>query len=251
MMTQRKPTLGRKELKIWAFLFTALFVLSKALYRGAFQGAGDAALETILGSTPGMMHLAAVILILEAVSACGVLLYAAMLLQGMEKTGSRTNYMIRVGLLAVISEIPYDLLNTGKTVDAAVQNPIFGLLICQVMILFWNQHSGRKLKSLLIRIFVLAAAAAWCFMLRVDFGLPLLLCTAILWLFRENPSRRGFGGMLAGALCILLSPFFLASPMAALLLHFYNGEDWNGNNRMCYLAFPVLLILGWGLTFLM
>ena len=73
--------------------------------------------------------------------------------------------------------------------------------------------------------------------------MELLLNTLVLWLLRSHPERRGAAGMLAAALCILLSPFFLAAPMGALLLHFYNGEK--DEKSHLGIAYPMLLFLGW------
>ena len=169
-----------------------------------------------------------------------------MVLEGVRCTSSIQKYMVRVGLLALVSEIPYDLLVTGRPFAVEVQNPAFGLLVAVITVYYWNLFSGRGGKNLLIRLAVLGAALIWCSLLKIEYGLPLLICTLVLWLFRKDPSRWGIGGMLAGGLCILISPFFLAAPMGAMILHFYNGEDYRSN--LSYLTYPMSLVLGWILT---
>ena len=244
-MQDRKHTIGRKGLKIWGFLFTLMWVLSRALARGMTGGAEGEALIAILNSSPDKMYLATAVLIMESFSVCGLLLYSAMLLEGMQETTDVKKYFVRMGILALVSEIPYDLLMSGKFFDRNLQNPVFGLLVCQVVIYFWNRYADKKSGNLLIRLAVLAAAAAWCYILKVEYGLPLVVCTAVLWFFRKDTAKRGLAGMLAGGLCILFSPFFLAAPMGALVLHFYNGENWeHKNNLLSYAAFPVLMLLG-------
>lgn len=245
-MEQTKRGIGRKGLKIWAFLFLMMWVLSKAMGRALAGNAEAIGLEALLDSSPHMMALSGAILILEALATCGVVLYAAMVLEGVRCTSNMQKYMVRVGLLALVSEIPYDLLVTGRPFAMEGQNPAFGLLVAVITVYYWNLFAGRGGKNLLIRLAVLGAALIWCSLLKVEFGLPLLICTLVLWLFRGDSSRWGIGGMLAGGLCILISPFFLAAPMGAMILHFYNGEDCRGS--LSYLAYPMILVLGWILT---
>lgn len=243
-MLDRRYTISRRGLKRWGFLFTLMWVLSRAMALGFLGGAEGEELIAILNSSSGAMHLATVVLMLEAFSVCGVLIFAAMILQGMQETGDVTKYFLRVGILALVSEIPYDLLMTGKAFDLTMQNPVFGLLVCQVVVYFWNRYEEKGFQNLFIRLVVVLAAVVWCQMLRVEYGLPLVLCTGVLWLFRKDPAKRGLAGMLAGALCILFSPFFLAAPFGAMALHFYDGENWEEKNMVSYIAFPVLLLLG-------
>ena len=43
--------------------------------------------------------------------------------------------------------------------------------------------------------------------------------------------------------CSLVSPFYLASPMSLLAVHFYNGEEGDTNRSVKYLAYPVALLV--------
>ena len=248
-MEHRKRGIGRKGLKGWAFLFLTMWVLSKAMGRALAGNAETMGLEALLDSSPHMMVLSGAILILEALATCGVVLFSAMVLEGVRCTSGIQKYLARVGILALVSEIPYDLLMTGRPFAMEAQNPAFGLLVAVITVYYWNLFAGRGGKNLLIRLAVLGAALIWCSLLKVEYGLPLLICTLVLWLFREDPSRWGIGGMLAGGLCILISPFFLAAPMGAMILHFYHGEDCRSD--WAYPAYPMLLLLGWILTALM
>ena len=79
-------------------------------------------------------------------------------------------------------------------------------------------------------------------MLRIDEGTPLVILVAVLWALRNKPVYRNIGGCITAIACSLLSPYYVASPMAFLALHFYNGEKGEGNQLVNYLAYPVILL---------
>ena len=56
-MEQKKRGIGRRGLKIWAFLFLVMWVLSKAMGRAFTGNAETIGLEALLDSSPYMMAL--------------------------------------------------------------------------------------------------------------------------------------------------------------------------------------------------
>ena len=243
-MENRKHGLSERALKIWGLGFTLLWIAGRTLSRMIMKdGAGEVLAEK-LDSIPYMMPLATVILILEAAATCAVPVFAALTLEGVGSTRSFGRYALRVALLALVSEIPYDLLMTGSYFSLSVQNPAFGILVCLAVVYFFNRYEGKSFQELLIRSVVILAAAAWCLLGRVEYGMQLLLCVTVLWIFRRDRSRWGLAAMMGAALSILFSPFFLAAPMGAILLHFYNGERGEGSRRGFYLVFPLALLAG-------
>ncbi|MBR4143340.1 MAG: hypothetical protein IKR10_07455, partial [Firmicutes bacterium] len=62
-------------------------------------------------------------------------IFAYLLSEGLEKTMSRGLYGARLLLFAALSEVPYDLMMSGKVMDYRQQNVLFTLFIGYIIIL--------------------------------------------------------------------------------------------------------------------
>ena len=63
-------------------------------------------------------------------------IFAYLLAEGLENTMSRGLYAVRLLLFAALSEVPFDLMMSGKMMDYRQQNVLFTLLIGYLIILF-------------------------------------------------------------------------------------------------------------------
>ena len=154
-------------------------------------------------------------------------------------------------MLALISEIPYNMAFGARFLDFGSRNPVFGVLLCLFMLFLWGNFKESSKKNGLIKFMIAVVTVLWCQMLKVDHGAALVIIVAIFWAFRKNPLYLNFAGAAAAMTCSLISPFFLASPMGVLAVHSYNGEKSTHSHKENYLAYPVFLIIGWAFGILL
>ena len=242
---RRKPAgINGNALRIWALLFAACGIAGRGIIQCHMLGVGRIStqeLVSIMGQSDVNMNLATISLILQALETCAVPIFALLLVEGARYTSDYKAYLIRVAKLAVICELPYNLAIGGKLFDFSSRNPVFGLLLCQVLIFFFLRYDGKEIKNRLIRYLVIAAAVVWCEMLKIEFGFPTVLIVSVLWAFRTKPLYRNFAGAAAAMVCSVYSPFFLASPMGFMAVHFYNEEPCDKSEKFRYYAYPVIL----------
>lgn len=250
MRTQIKG-LSSRGVKLWGYAFMALWTIGRGLTRGILGNAmadpGAALLDT-LGSSEGMMHVATAILVCEALSVCAVPLFSALTVEAVNHSKNVGRYMLRLAVLALLCEIPYDFLMFGRAMDLSQQNPVWSVFICAAALYFYQAFPGRDMNRVLIWLAVTAAAVLWGRLFRVEYSLPMLVCTLMHWFFRSSRAMKTFAGVLGAALCVMLSPFFVAAPMGALVLYYYNGELGQGNQKLFYGVFPVMLLIGCGIV---
>ena len=246
-INERKPSgIGGNGLRTWGMVFLALGVFGRGILQGRLLGAGSVTGEqllAIMNSSGTAMTIASISLVLQAVETCAAPIFAFLLVEGVEHTSGMKNYLLRMLGLAVVTEIPYNLAISGKLLVRFSLNPVFGMLLCLILLWFFRYYEGNGLGKTLIKIVVTIAAILWTQMLHIDFGAPMVILTTVLWFMRRWPSFRGFVGAAAAVVCTLFTPFFLASPMGFLAVHLYNGEQGTMNRWARYLMFPAILLI--------
>lgn len=241
----RKPAgINGNALRTWALLFAACGIVGRGVIQCHMLGVGSVSTEellTVMGQSDVNMNLATISIICQALETCAVPIFAMLLVEGARYTSDFHAYLFRVAKLAVLCELPYNLATSAKLLDLGTRNPVFGLLLCQIMVFFFLRYEGKEIKNRLVRFAVIAAAVVWCEMLKIEFGFPMVLIVSVLWAFRANPMYRNFAGAAAAIVCSVYSPFFLASPMGFMAVHFYNEIPCDKSQEYRYYAYPVIL----------
>ena len=198
----------------------------------------------------GMTQLTRVVLC-EIVSWVGFPLYAWLLYTGYRHTHDVLRYGLRLAVLAVVSEVPYDLVTSGRVWDIGSQNPVFALLVGLVALWALDRlrRSGGGARVLAGALVVLAGAA-WVLVLNVGLRMGLMPGGLVIYLFvlvfywldgRDN--LLAIVGALLGAVALVVPA------MGMVVLHFRNerpGLAGPGKHAF-YVLYPVCLLAMWAL----
>ena len=156
-------------------------------------------------------------------------LYCFLLVQGYRHTKNRQAYINRLCVLALITEIPFDLLTFGRLVSPIEQNAIFSLLLSLAALYIADVYARHPLSSSMGILCVFAAAM----LSRVSYGwLGAALC--LLFYSAKRRGAQALGVLLLEglyALSLHLSGVAtswvlvsLCGMFAALPIAFYNGR---------------------------
>lgn len=243
--TRRPSGFSCRGLRIWGLLFMLLGMVGRGLLQNRILGVETVTtqqLMEILNASGNGMIVATASLVLQLLETCAVPIFAYLLVTGAQHTSDMKKYLLRVAGLAVISELPYNLAFGGKLVGYSGQNPVYGLLLALVMLMFFRYYGGKSVKAVAIKIVVVVAAVLWASMLSIDNGICIVLIVAALWITRSKAMMQNLFGAAAAMMCCSVSVFYLVSPMVFLAIHFCNGEQGESNRAVNYLAYPVMLL---------
>ena len=186
-------------------------------------------------------------------------IYIFLLTEGYIHTKNVTKYLLRLGLFAFISEIPFDLAFYDKVFYWKKQNVFFtlfiGLLVVHVMDSIAAQGGAEsvrkgsgKIQQLPALYFafcnagLVCAAAALAYFMKTDYNAVGVLAVCAMYLLRRFPIGRIVGT------CVIL----LASSVrevfalgAVLPVSLYNGQRGRQLKYFFYLAYPVHLMILW------
>ena len=170
-------------------------------------------------------------------------LYAFFLAEGFMRTRDAKAYLKRLLILALISEVPFDLLNTGRPFDPSAQNTVFTLAVSLAAIMFTDRMAIRPEDSPSVRsaktlrmMAVTAAAGIVSGLLRFDYGVLGPVLPVIFYWFRCDQVSRNvlaagtmlWGGQSAGILSLI--------PIT-----FYSGEKGRQSRYGFYIFYPLHL----------
>lgn len=243
---KRTRGLSRRGLRLWGMLFLTAGIVGRSIFQKELLGLGRVSgqeLLELMGSSENAMVYATLALILQAVETCAVPIFAFLLLDGFQHTSAFPKYLLKVTGAALLCEIPYNLAMSGSLLDTGSRNPMLGLVVGLILLYLYNYYGGKSPRNVLIKILVAIAALLWVSMLRVEFGVGMVIILCVLWVFRKNQMFRNLAGVTASIVCTLSSPFFLAAPMGFMVIHFYNGEPGTEGKVVKYLVYPILLLV--------
>lgn len=166
-------------------------------------------------------------------------IYAFLLVEGFKKTSNKKKYAIGMLVVALVSEVPYDLAMQDTWFTMYSQNPMWGIVLAFAVLYFLdNFENTRKFKGVLLKLLIVIAGILWAVMLNVSYGVGMIMVTAILWLMEGHGALTTMGGAVA-------SLIYFPAPLGFIFNHFYSGEKGKDNRKLFYVIYPVqLLILG-------
>lgn len=237
--------LSGNALRTWGYLFLFFGIAGQSIIQNQILGLGSvtpAELMAAWDADPSIMGFATLALVFQAIQTCAAPIFAFLLVEGFLHTSNFKNYVIRVAVLAVVSELPYNLAMSGSLIDLSSRNPLFALALGLIVMKLFSRYQEKGAANIVIKAVIALAAFVWAKMLGIADGAPLVLLTVAFWAFRNKPNFRNMAGCAAAALCSLFSMFYICSPMGVMALYMYNGEVGNKNPKVNYAAYPVILL---------
>lgn len=244
-----------KKIRTFSFSTTALRVFGALFLMSGLMGGlmqhhllgtgtltGEQLLEVMVNDTAAASAVA-MSLVFYCLEACAVPIYSFLLVQGATHTSGYGKYMARVLGLAVVCQLPYNLVTSGSLLVMESLNPVFALFMSMVMLYFFRRFPEKKMGHILIKLVAVVGTFLWSNMLGVSHGALCVLLTAVLWALRGKDNLQTWAGMILCFAACIFSLFYIAAPIAFLILHFYEGEQGNSSRIINYGAYPVLLVI--------
>lgn len=177
-------------------------------------------------------------------------IYCFLLVEGFQKTRNLKKYILRLGVFALIAEVPFDLAFTARVFSLSYQSVMLTLLVG--VLTMWGvslleRHVKNKILLVLGSALVIALGAGAAELMKTDYGYLGILCIMVLYALRRVKWMQILGG------CLVFS-WEVWAPVAFLPIAFYDGRRGLRLKYVFYLFYPLhLLILylicvymGWG-----
>lgn len=176
------------------------------------------------------------VMILRIIGRISFPIFAYVLAEGFVYTTDVKKYLLRLGIFALLSEIPYDLAIMGSVLEFSHQNVFFTLFIGVLVLYLMSQ-----VKNIILQYGVVAAGILVCSLLHTDYSNIGILLIFIFYVFRERKIEKL---LIVGLIFIgLTSGLQLYALLALPLLALHNREQGPKIKAFFYLFYPAHLLI--------
>lgn len=185
-------------------------------------------------------HVGAVLLpqygILRIIGRIAFPIFAYTLVEGFLHTHDVKKYMMRMGILALVSEVPFDLAFFGTPLEFGHQNVFFTLFLGLVM-LYLMLKAPTALRSFLYVLALLLISE----FLRTDYNSMGLLMIFWFYQYRNNKIMKAIGVAIINVFLMGYSQVYAVLALIPILLH--NREQGPKCKGFFYGFYPVHLLV--------
>ncbi|HBP24136.1 MAG TPA: conjugal transfer protein TraX [Oribacterium sp.] len=232
-------------LKLFAVLMMTAYDFAVVIIQnGKLYGYSEEYYQMAIATAEGMRWLK----LYHILHFCGcfcVPIFAFLCVEGFLHSSHFWKYFGRMLLLALLSEVPFDLCMYNETYHFELQNPVFSLALGLLVLYGMKRNKkrvGRKWTGVALGCLVAYAA-------HFQFGIPILLGMALMYNFHKEKNLQMACGALVTA-AASTSVHFL--PVLCFLpLWFYNGERGRLPLKwFYYFYYPLHLMLFYAMIYI-
>lgn len=181
-------------------------------------------------------------------------IFCFLLVEGFQRTSNVWKYALRLGIFALVSEIPFDLAFERSLWNFAWQNVFFTLFFGLLSMILKQMVESSKLHKV-IQVMLGLAAVVFCMglahLLHTDYGAYGVMCMVALYLGRRNRLVQ----VMAGCAAFWIGDYLLGkngselwAPLGLLFVLLYNGRRGLNLKYVFYLFYPVHLLILYFIT---
>lgn len=174
--------------------------------------------------------------IFRAIGRISFPIFCFLIVEGFYHTRSHVNYLIRLCLFAILSEIPFDLTFFHTMADWNHQNVFITLALGLISIFCLEELNGS-------RIFVLPLILTWiaAYFSHCDYGIGGVLLICVFYRTKDMPLVRLI--LCALVLYIFFGDFELFALFSLIPIYLYNGKKGPSTGRIFYWFYPAHLLV--------
>lgn len=167
-------------------------------------------------------------------------IFCFLLVEGFLHTHDIKKYALRLGLFALLSEVPFDLAFGSKVLEFSYQNVFFTLFIGLLTMIVYRAVEEKEEWNAAVRTFlyvlIVAAGMAAAFLLKTDYAGKGVFCIMILYIFRKKRTWQLTAGCLS---------FIWETPalFGFIPIAFYNGTRGLKMKYFFYVFYPLHLLV--------
>lgn len=230
----------------------AFMIIGNGVLYGYDQKVHEVALSTTDGKSWYVLYV-----ILRTIGRISFPIFCFLLVEGFVHTKNLFKYMLRVLFLAIVSEIPFNLVCGNAILYPMAQNTVFTFFLGLLMLFFIKkiEKMSDDLR-ITLTIFILALSCITSYYLKLDYNVAGMILIFLIYHFYTDKNIKILSVALISFIISFVEKgsyrYFGFGALAALILLIYNGKPGFLHKYMWvyYLFYPLHLIILYGVVFI-
>ena len=176
-------------------------------------------------------------------------IYALLIVEGFRRSNNVFKYILRIFTLALISEIPFDLMIFNKflTIECfSLQNVLFTYFINLLMLVAIRLMSQLHV---ILTVLPLIGSAVLCFICRTDYWIEGTLLIYIFYMLRNDLNLKCFFAIIVTFL-MSFENYYGAAVASVFFIYFYDEtKGYIDLKRFHYYFYPLHMLILYGIIF--
>ena len=193
-------------------------------------------------------------MVLRSIGRLAFPIFCFLLVEGFMYTKNRRKYVVRLGIFALISEIPFDIAFNQSILEFSSQNVFFTLLfgLCTIIavdvILHWEKLQINESVRVILAGIAIAAGMYLAYFCSTDYSFKGIIAIVVMYFFRQRKTAEMFVGCLALTYFSLIEVY---SFIDVIFVSLYNGKRGLKLKYIFYAFYPLHLLFLHGIACLM
>lgn len=173
--------------------------------------------------------------------------FAFLIVEGFRRTSNRFKYAIRLLILALISEIPFNLMVFNRYICFDTQNVVFTYFIGLLMLAAISRMNDMPMP---VSAVIAVVAGVICYFLKTDYAIEGIILMYIFYIFRHDINVKC---ALAVIICFIYSfkNNFGMGILAVPFIYFYNDRRGELDlKQFFYVFFPIHMLVLYAIVFI-
>ncbi len=146
-------------------------------------------------------------------------IFCFLLAEGFYHTRDVKKYLARLGVFALLSEIPFDLVVFRRLWHPDYQNVFFTLFLGLLLLYLYNRFLANR--QPVYAVMTVVSMLCLAYLIHCDYGAEGVLIIYLFYYFRFRPAAMYISTALV---MVFMGGLEIYAPAALLLIFFYNGE---------------------------
>lgn len=181
---------------------------------------------------------------MRAIGRIAMPIFSFCIAEGYEKSRDRKSYMTRLGLFALLSEVPFDLFSSGKILEFSHQNVILTFYWALLGLMCYEALKVKKTKAADVgSIFILIFFALTSLFSGMDYNILAIGIIDIFYLLRKKDHLVSCLTAMAFYVFLRNKGIYWFGVLGFIVILLYDGKRGKGLKRLFYLFYPGHLLL--------